>query len=181
MMIIGDVDRFGIEFELDYSKLSDPHLAEWLFGKIRWWCGGASVGRFEEDATLRDAANEAVRVLVSAGNRRDDGLMRASAATVVATISEALFEDHGQSEQQLNSDEARYRRFVVRPLIEEFDEWNVFLVESASQARLIWSLRGIDELREVWLLPGEFDSVLREFLSELRFRSARTPRWLRPE
>ena len=42
-MIVGDKERFGVEFELDAAKLTHPVLAEWKYGRIRWWCGGEEV------------------------------------------------------------------------------------------------------------------------------------------
>jgi hypothetical protein len=51
-MIVGNKSRFAIEFELDAVKFADPQLAEWNYGRIRWWCGGEEVGRYECDTTL---------------------------------------------------------------------------------------------------------------------------------
>jgi hypothetical protein len=168
-MIVGDKSRFAIEFDPDDVKLADPKLGEWLYGRLRWWCGRESVGRFEDDTTLRDIAIDAQRALEYAGNRRDDVLTKVSARTAVQAITEALFEDHGQSDEQLAADEERYRRFLVRPLVEEFDAWDVFLFEGQQDARLIWRQSDDDgELHETWLAAGEFDAVQQKFLTELR-------------
>lgn len=172
-MLVGDKSRFAIEFELDEEKLADPALAEWLYGRIRWWCGGEPVGLFDDDTTLRDAAIDAERVLAAADSRRDDALMQVSAQEVVDTIVRALFEDLGQSDEELAADEKKYRPFLARPLIGEFDAWDIFVIEGGREARLIWRLASDARINETRLAAGEFDSVLKKFLTELRSTSIR--------
>jgi hypothetical protein len=167
-MIVGDKERFGIEFELDAAKLIDPKLAEWMFGRIRWWCGGEEVGRYDADTTIRDVSIEAKRFLTNKGMRRDNGLMNLSSKEVVSTIVAALYEDHGQSDEQVRADDERYRRFVIKPLISVFDPWDIFLIEGDKNARLMWRRVNENEVHECQLAPGEFDAVLNRFLDALR-------------
>ena len=166
-MMVGDKERFGIEFELDVAKLADPKLAEWKYGRIRWWCGGEAVGRCEADTTLRDVAVEAARFRNNEGKRRDVGLMSASGEDVVLTIVAALYQDRGQTDEQVEADDRRYRRFVVKPLVDVFDPWDIFLIESENVARLIWCRVNDARVCERELAAGEFDAVLKEFLDVL--------------
>ena len=165
-MIIGDTDRFGIEFELDSAKLAEPTLTEWRYGRVRWWCSGEQVGRYETDTTLRDVSVEAERFLKFEGQRQDEVLLHASGAEVVRTITEALYEDRGQSDEQVEADEQHYRRFVVKPQLDVFDSWDIFLVEG-EHARLIWRQIQNADVHECELASGEFDSVLKRFLAAL--------------
>jgi hypothetical protein len=166
-MIVGDKERFGIEFELDAAKLADPKLAEWKYGRIRWWCGGEEVGRYEADTTLRDVSMEVARFLANEGKRRDESFTGASSEEVVRTLLVALYEDHGQSDEQVDADDERYRRFAVKPLVDVFDPWDIFLVEDEKSARLIWRRVKEVKLRERELASGEFDAVLKAFLAAL--------------
>ena len=119
-MIVGSKRRFGIEFQVDAAKQGDPQLAEWQYGRIRWWCGGTPVGLYEPDTTLRDLATHGARLLLNAGKRQNSDLMTRSATDVMRTIVRALYEDHGQSEAELQADESRYRRLLVGPQVEVF-------------------------------------------------------------
>jgi hypothetical protein len=166
-MIIGNKERFGIEFELDAAKLADSKLTEWKYGRIRWWCGGEEVGRYEADTTLRDVSVEAARFLANEGKRRDVGLMGASSEEVVRTLVAALYEDHGQTDEQVEADDERYRRFVVKPQVDVFEPWDIFLIEGEKNARLIWRRVKEAKVREHELDAGEFDAVLKAFLTAL--------------
>ncbi len=167
-MLVGNKERFGIEFERELAKSSDPSLAQWEYGRIRWWCGGEAVGNYEPDTTLRDVAIEAERFLAYEGQRRDDRLIRASRKQVARTIAQALFDDRGQTAEQVQADEEKYRRFLVTPQVDVFDQWDIFLVDGATKSRLIWGRVETDTLGESELRPGEFERVLRLFQRALR-------------
>jgi Immunity protein 42 len=168
-MIIGVKDRFAIEFELDAAKLADPTLAEWLHGRIRWWSGGEQIGRYEDDTTIRDVVIAAEHFLSYEGRRLDEDLLRAPARDVLRTAVDALYADHGQSDEQVKADADRYSRFVVAPGLDELDRWRILLVEGETSARLIWmEAPGEAAPHEQQLDPGEFDEVLKEFLDIVR-------------
>lgn len=167
-MIVGDIRRFAVEFDLDANRIDDPTDAEWLFGRLRWWCGEVAVGRFEFDTTLRDLENEAQRVRRYEDQRQNLHLMSIPAQEAAQTVIDALFVDHGQSEDELVSDEAKYRRYIVRPMVEEFDAWDIFLFENERTGRLVWRPGDQEEFHEVHLNAGEVDRVLGEFVNELR-------------
>src|SRR5690242_5046175 len=52
-MIIGNPSRFAIEFEL-----KPQYGGVWMWGHLRYWCGGTEVGDFRIDTSLRDALFE---------------------------------------------------------------------------------------------------------------------------
>src|SRR5262245_56626856 len=116
-MIIGDKERFAIEFELDEEKLADIQISEWLYGRIRFWCGGEPVGRYEDNTTIRDVAIEGHNFLVNEGKRGDPELNSLSRYEVVQRIRQAIYVDHGQSDEQLTLDEVRFRPLVVKPQV----------------------------------------------------------------
>ena len=167
-MLIGDSERFAIEFEVDEEKLADVQLSEWLFGRIRFWCCGQQVGRYENDTTIRDVAIESERLLMNEGKRRDETLASLSAVEVTRIILQALYVNHGQSDEQVRLDNERFGRLVVTPQVDVFDEWRMFLVEAERGGRLIWQRKTDEVVRECALREGEFDQVLKEFLAALR-------------
>jgi hypothetical protein len=86
----------------------------------------------------------------------------------VRVISAALFEDVGQAAERVALDEERYRRFVVTPLVDVFDEWTVILVDGERESRVIWFLgEGAGVIRERRIPVGEFDRVQRGFVDAL--------------
>lgn len=174
-MMIGDKRRFAIEFELDEAKQRDPQLAPWLYGRVCWWAGNEAIGRYESDTTIRDLLIEAERFLANEGRRVDEHLAALSRSEVLHEISNALFDDHGQSSEQVEADEERYRPFFVKPDVDVFDTWDVFLVEGRQNARLIWRRHDEDDARECVLHRGEFEAILRAFLMEVRKTPPGTP------
>lgn len=166
-MIIGKKDRFAIEFELDATKLADPALAMWLYGRIRWWCGGEQVGTYEDDTTIGELAATTKHFLSYEGTRQDEHLSQAPPRDVLRTVVDALYDDHGQSDEQMKADAEHYFRFEVSPHMGEFDAWRILLVEDDTSARLIWIRQNEVDPHEQQLEPGEFDRVLKEFLAVL--------------
>jgi hypothetical protein len=169
-MVVGDEHRFAIDFEVDAGKQADAELAPWLYGRIRWWCHGQQIGRYEDDTTIRDVALELTGFLAHEGHRQDEHLASVDPDEAYRTLVHALYDDHGQSTEQIEADEERYRRLVVKPQVDAFDPWDIFLVEGTTTARLIW--RRQDEASPHWcdLAPGEFDRVARGFLAALPIR-----------
>lgn len=167
-MLVGDKRRFAVEFKLDPQKLADTELKEWLFGRICFWCGDERVGSFDEEATIRDVALEAERLLRHAGKRKDTVLMAAPRTMLIGTIVNALYVDSGQPDERVREDWERFSRFVVSPEVDVFDAWRLLLVEGEGSARLIWSKKSETEAKECLLKQGEFDSVLGQFLAALR-------------
>jgi hypothetical protein len=167
-MIVGNQGRFAIEFALDSEAQADVARAAWLFGRIRWWCGGEPVGRYDGDTTLRDFATIARELLVYEGQRIETNMMRAPIHEVFRTLELALYEDHGQSDKRVAEDERNFRRFAVAPTMDVFDDWYVFLIEGGSIARLVWQRVAEAEPHECALDAGEFDGVLKQFLLALQ-------------
>lgn len=172
-MLVGDRGRFAIEYELDHlpsgSAGLEPGLGHWMFGRIRWWCGGEKIGRYQPNTAIRDVAAAADRMLVSDNARRSPALMALPAREVAHIVTEALFADNDRSDAQIAADGAHYWPFFVGPRTESFEPWDIFVVEDEAGARLMWGLAGLREVRECSLRRGEFAGVLRDFLGALEW------------
>lgn len=175
-MIVGDPDRFAVEFELDSSRMSEPDYFRWLWGRIRWWCGGQSVGIFEPQAQLIDAVVPMeIHLRRMAGGQGED-LIDEPAESAFRTVMAAIYEDRGQSFEQMREEGAPVGSVPVGPQVYEFDPWRLFLFEDDTRGRLLWKSRDHYEfdalvagvpLQEVWLRAGEFDGVQKRFLDEI--------------
>lgn len=168
-MVIGDKNRFAIQFEMNPDKQPDPALGEWLYGRICWWSCDQQIGSYDDATTIRDVAIESQRFLSYEGKRQDGALAAASRDEIVHVLRYALFDDHGQSDEELAADGARYRPFYVTPAVDAFDQCEIFLVEGKEIARLIWRSHMDSTLNECALAPGEFDRILKDFLAILGF------------
>lgn len=166
MMLIGDRARFAIEFECD-PVASDAEPVPWMFGRIRWWCGGMTLGRYEPCTAIDEIAVTVRRLLGSEAGRYDPELMAAPAGDVARIVTEALFSDSDRSDEQIAADGERYWPFFVSPRTEHFDPWDIFVVEDDAGARLIWGPAGRPNVSECGLRRGEFAGVLRGFLKAL--------------
>jgi hypothetical protein len=165
-MLVGDRDRFAIEYEWDPLHGDEPESADWGFGRMRWWCGGEPVGRYDLGTPIGEVAAAIGRVVALGERRHSADLMARPAPEVVWLVAEALFAADERSEQQIAADGAHYWPFFVGPRTESFDPWDVFVIEGEHAARLIWCRVGRPDVRECALRRGEFDVVLRMFLDE---------------
>lgn len=168
-MLLGDRDRFAIEYELDPAPVGDVESGHWMFGRVRWWCGGEPVGRFEPETALGAVAATADRVLRAETARYAPELMACPAESLARYVTDALFAEDGRSDGQIAADGARYWPFFVRPGLDSFDPWDVLVVEGSGEARLIWGVAGRRAVRECRLAAGEFAGVLREFLRAVKW------------
>ncbi|MEV6773509.1 Imm42 family immunity protein [Nocardia sp. NPDC051030] len=168
MMLVGDRDRFAIEYELEAVPGGDVELRRWMFGRIRWWCGGTPVGRYDSTTAIGDLAAVVERLLKREDARISPELMDLPAPEVAHIITRALFSDDDRSDAEIAADGAHYWPFFVSPRTEVFDPWDVFVIEGEKSSRLIWGLVDRPELDEFRLHPGEFAEVLHEFLDALQ-------------
>ncbi|WP_216898385.1 Imm42 family immunity protein [Nocardia alni] len=172
MVLVGDPQRFAVEYELDAAG-SDTPPSHWIFGRIRWWCGNQPVGRYESSTAIRYVASAAERILRQDSGRHESDLVDLPAGEVARIVTEALFADNDRSDEQIAADGTRYGPYFVSPRTAAFDPWDIFVVESATHARLIWGQVDHRELHELRLRAGEFAQVLRGFLDTLPLEQAR--------
>ncbi|APA99569.1 hypothetical protein NS506_05523 [Nocardia seriolae] len=134
-MIVGDPDRFAVEFELDSNRMSEPDFFRWLWGRIRWWCGGQSVGIFEAQAQLIDEPTE----------------------VAFRTVMAALYEDRGQTFERMREEGAPVGSVPVGPQVYEFD-----VLVPGVHLRQVWLRAGeFDEVQKMFL--DEIAAAEREF------------------
>lgn len=176
-MIVGDPERFAVEFELDVTRMSEPDFWRWQWGRIRWWCGGESVGIFDPQVQLIYTVVRMRQLVDHPSNREGESLIREPVEVIFQTVIPALYEGcDEQSWDEIRENKARYDGIMVGPEAFEFDPWRLMLVGDGSRGRFLWSSRDHFEdaglvpgvpLREVELRAGEFHAVQRLFLNEV--------------
>ena len=160
MPIIGDRARFAVEYSLD-----EEHGAAWLFGKVCFWIGGESVGNFGLGTSLRDFLFQIESGRRDHGRRKNRRFDSMPAHRVIQTLDAAFY---GPSNPQLEerSVEEEWARHQLKPGIDVFDNWTIYLVESDDAARLLYRCNA-GETKEFILAPGECDMVLEEACREI--------------
>jgi hypothetical protein len=165
MMIIGNPDRFSVEFSVDQTHDS------LLIGRLCYQVSRDRVGDYDHLCDLNSAVGGFVELSKGKGHRYDRTLMSQEAEIAFSEINRHLFIDYGQSDQEAQEDWKRFRRFIAKPIgLDLFDGWKCFLVEDERRGRFLWKdLRqgGNPPVRECVLSAGEFDSVLSLFIAHM--------------
>lgn len=152
-MLYGQKERFGIEFELN----DDPGGA-WMFGKFCYWINGEQVGSFCEGTSLRDVLFSMKYIVGDTGSRTAPSLAARDATETFRLINEALAERNGDIFTVISRD-VLPACFDVCPNIDIFGSWNVYLIDSLKNSKIIYSGDGGNTVKAAELMLGEFDTV----------------------
>jgi hypothetical protein len=160
-MLCGDSARFAVEVKLD----KDPG-GEWLFGKACYWVGRRRIGAYEEGTSLSDLLAALVSVARESGQRTHADLFGLSTQTLVQRLRAGLF---GEEDPSLAAvvEEERWGRFNLKPSVDVFDHYFVFLVEDPPRARVVYFDGHQQLFGEAELAAGEADAVLVQAITVL--------------
>jgi hypothetical protein len=166
--IQGNPALFATQYELNRE-----YGGSWLYGKFCYWIGGVQVCDYELGVSLRDILIILSEVTRDIGKRTDPKLFNLSAEELYRCLHSSLYEP--QSEFEKTGLEECWARFQIGLGIDICDNWKVYLVESDTKARIIYSyLDG--SIVETKLPLGFFDEVISRtyheinemYISELR-------------
>lgn len=152
-MMIGDCVHFAIEYELE-----NEYHGVWLYGKFRFWINNESVGAYCV-TSLRDILFQMTELLRDAGNRSHDVLYSLDAIELFNRLDGALY-GNTSSYDHLALEET-WARFHAKINVDVFDGRKIYIVENATDARVIVSNQ-LGVIKEFSLGYGVFDSVLYE-------------------
>jgi len=155
MPLFGDKLRFAAESDL----ASDPG-GPWMFGRLRFWCGGLTVGDFDLGTSLRDALFQ-LETVERYCRRRQSVRFAGTAAVQVFHLLDAALYGKWDIDNHMLAEQEEWARFNVLPDLDVFEGWKVFLLETPTAGRLILSPAPYEAVGEVAVAPGEVDSVLR--------------------
>ena len=155
MPLFGDKLRFAAESDL----ASDPG-GPWMFGRLRFWCGGLPVGDFERGTSLRDALFQ-LETVERYWRQRQRGRFAGMPAVQVFRLLDAALYGRCDIDNQMLAEQEEWARFNVLPDLDIFEGWKVFLLETPTAGCLILSPAPYDAVSEIVVAPGEVDSVLK--------------------
>jgi len=158
-MILGDKNRFAIEFELD----SKP-CGKWLYGKCCFWAEGEMLGEYELGTSLGDVFSE-VHMIVKDCGKRQSNWIDCDPGKIFDYLNGVLYAgtyDYDECEIEIPA------RYDVKIGVDVFGGLKIFLLDcDILISRLIYSRDEGVNVNEVRLVPGEFDSIIKRFYLEL--------------
>jgi len=158
-MILGDKNRFAVEFEID----SDPCGIS-IYGQCCLWIGGDKLGNYNLITRLGDVFHVIHRIVKDCG-KRNSNWIDLDAREIFCKLNEILYLMLYNGEVYNDVAPAAYD---VRINTESFDGLKIFLLDcDILISRLIYSRNEGITVKEVRLVPGEFDSVVKRFYIEL--------------
>ena len=86
MTLVGDAQRFAVEYALDAERGGD-----WLYGKVCFRIAGRQVGDLALGTSLRDFLFSIERIRCDRGRRNNPRFATKSAQEIVDLIDEVIF------------------------------------------------------------------------------------------
>lgn len=155
-MDFGDRRIFAIQLELN----SDPGGA-WLFGRFCYWINGKQVGNYDLGTSLRDVFFNLKWIVHDCGNRGGYRMCHWQPEEVFALLDRSLY-----GVEELAPDDwlpESPARFDIRPPVDIFDGWKVYLVECDTGEVFVYRNTGTDGRIEKFEAPtGSFDKVVHQ-------------------
>jgi hypothetical protein len=146
--------RFAVEYDL----LPD-HAGVWMNGYCRYWIGDQQVGDFSIITSLRDALFQFEGMRRDVGKRQNPRFLAMSPAHMFRLVDAGLFGSRDISPLEL-AEKEQWARHNITPGIDVFDLVKIYLVESESIARVVFSISPFSEVGVVEVEAGEVDASL---------------------
>jgi hypothetical protein len=155
-MDFGDRSIFAIQLELD----SNPGGA-WLFGRFCYWIHGKQVGNYELGTSLRDVFLNLKWIAHDCGNRRGDRLCLSPPEELFELLDRSLYGVETLAPDVWLPESPA--RFDIRPPVDVFDGWKVYLVECNAIDLFVYENIGTARKIEAFKAPtGRFDMAVQQ-------------------
>jgi hypothetical protein len=164
-MILGDITRFAIQWELDPNQ-----EGKYLLGRICFWVGSIRIGNYEIGTALSDVLVNLAHIIGDCGKRSGDRFCHLSPENAFSLLHKGLF--HSDSSLSQIVEDESWARFCVSLPVDIFDNWRLYLVDCESRSRLLVGCMHEESdtfefLLEKSLLIGEFDRIIIAFQKDL--------------
>lgn len=164
-MLVGEKNNFAVEYELDANSGGC-----WLFGRICYWINDISVGDYSLGTSLRDVLINLTYLVGDCGDRCHNLLFELPSSEAFIRVHDALFE-HSATYGRV-ADEEHWARFNVTIPVDVFDGWQIFLIETVGEAKLLVGRCSLSSGRykfafDMRIPIGKFDQTIREFATQL--------------
>jgi len=158
-MILGDKNRFAIEYELD-----EKPCGWWLYGRCCFWGNGRKIGNYDILTSLGDVFTQMHQVVKECGKRQSDWIDR-DIQDIFNYFNNIIYLGCETNKEDNIEIPARYE---IDMCTEPFYGVKIFLLDCGIlTSRLIYSEDNGKTIREVKLVPGEFDYIIKRFYLEL--------------
>lgn len=160
-MVVGDENRFAVEYGLDTESGGD-----WLYGTVCFWIGGVRVGNVNARTSLRDFLFSVERLRCDRGRRDNPRFANMTAQQIFELLDGTLFGAGNPTYDEIANDE-QWARHLLKPDVDPFNQWKIYLIETTETVRLIYRSGTEGPVHESALRPGECDNVLDEVCTKI--------------
>lgn len=152
-MVIGDKNRFAVEYELN-----EQYFGRWMYGTFCYWIRGEHVGD-KYSTILPDIIGDIDAILYNNGKRSCKTLFTAEASDFINLV------------ENVTSDDCSYNdllfRLKIKPHVDVFDYWKVYLVEYDCQSRILYYRDNKQDIKEIIIDSSLFAEIIRQLASDL--------------
>lgn len=159
-MEFGDRSLFSVQMELDsdYGNL-------WLYGRFCYWINKSQVGDYDLGTSLRDVLFNMKWILSDRGKRNSGRLCTLSPQEAFLLLDSSLYGT------DLNAKESSFvdlpARFEVKPAVDVFDNWKVYLIECRDSDLMLYRNCNESNVQFFSTPVGVFDGVILEVYDHL--------------
>lgn len=155
-MLIGHKSSFAIEYSLDRDC-----GGVWMFGKMCYWIHDEQVGNYDVGTSLRDIFLQFRSIIMDCGNRSEPFLCNDN-NDPYSLLDKILYSDD-QPGNLLDTPS----RFDIRPPVDIFDDWKIYLIDCESYSVIYYKKVTRKMLLSYKIERNEFDNIARKFYEEI--------------
>ncbi len=161
-MLIGQKEQFAIECQIE--QITHQEVL-WIFGRFRFWAKKDPIGDWEDVVDLRGCRHWMEDFVKYPQDRFEPELIGKSKEE----IFHLLFDSFMPISNRLDTGrkppfKGVETRFHISHLgMSSFDHFDVLLVESKGEQRILWRDAHDMEIKEAFLPPGEVQRLAKEF------------------
>jgi hypothetical protein len=156
-MIVGNKIHFAIEWEIRKK------MPGWVFGQLRFWAANHPIGNWEDSVALNGVRNWMCMFANEVGHRTNLRLFSLPTKSAFDAIYNPVFQNGIKRAGDIENASIFFHHYISHLGMSAFDRYDVLLIESESQQRLLWRLSDEGNVHDVFLPYGEMQKVARAF------------------
>ena len=159
-MEFGDRALFSVQLELDAD-----YGGSWLYGRFCYWVNGTRVGDYDLGTSMRDVFFKMKWVVNDCGNRKGGQLCSLLVEEAFLLLDKSLYGAKENAQESWLPDLPA--RFDVRPPVDVFDEWKMYLIECGDRDLMLYRNSNEVDVQVFGTPVGVFDTVIKQAYAHL--------------
>lgn len=155
--IIGNKEIFAVEYEITAVYES------FIYGKFCYWIDKKKIGKYDEGVTISDMLWRIPDLVNYNGKREQIKLYQLDVLELFDMLNSTLFGEGNEKYDQI-AEEEEWARFDIGIHVDIFYECKIFLIESMTKARIVFSIN--KNINELYLEKGIVDDVFKKLYTD---------------